>query len=66
LKTLRLGLSVFVLVALATGYFASQYFSIDHRSPEWTLLIDTPAVVWLSLAILLGAIALSLFRRGNG
>ena len=58
MKLLRLALSVALLFALAAGYFASQWFALNGRAPEWTALIDTPVVVWLALIVLVVGIIL--------
>jgi hypothetical protein len=62
MRSLRLVLSVAVIFALGIGYFASQSFALGRRGPEWMQIIDTPVVVWLSLAVLAGAIVLALIR----
>jgi hypothetical protein len=60
MKTLRYALSIGALVLLGAGYFASQYFALNGTAAEWTVRIETPAVPWLALALLVGAIVLSL------
>ena len=59
MKSLRYLLSIIVLALLAGGYFASQYYYFDGRPQEWAAKVDTPAVAWLALLMLLGAIVLS-------
>jgi hypothetical protein len=56
MKTLRYGFSVVVLVALAAGYFGSLWFAPQ----QWTSMVDTQPVVWLSLLVFIGAIVLCL------
>jgi hypothetical protein len=63
MKSLRLAMSVFVLAALGAGYLGSQFYAVNRRAPEWTLLVDTPAVVWIALLVLIGSIALSLVKE---
>ena len=62
MKSLRFFLSVVVVALLGTGYFASQYFALDRLGPKWMQIIDTPLTVWLSLAVLAGALVLALIR----
>ena len=62
MKTLRLVLPVVILVLLAAGYLASQYFWFQGEPQKWTQIIDRPEIAWLALAILLGAIALSFIQ----
>ena len=60
MKSMRSFLSVAVLTLLGIGYFASQYFALSRQGSEWMRVIDTPLTVWLSLALLAGALILAL------
>jgi hypothetical protein len=63
MRSARLAFSVIVLVLLAAGYLASQYFWFSGDPQRWTTMIDTPPIVMLSLLILLGAIALAFVKE---
>ena len=62
MTNLRVFISVAVLVLLAAGYLASQYFYFTGRASAWAQLVDTPAIAALALMIFLGAIAAALVR----
>jgi hypothetical protein len=59
MRSLRFRFSTAAIVLLGLGYFASQFFALDRRGPEWMQIVDTPLIVWLSLAMLAGAIVLA-------
>lgn len=63
MKSLRYVFSIAALSALAAGYLASQYFAFNGEAPWWARTADSPAVAWLALLVLLGAIALSLVKE---
>jgi len=69
IEAVRWVFSVIVVLALAAGYLGSQiaYFSRDERgvnsASDWAKLVDTPAVAWVALAVLLGSIAMAFVRE---
>jgi hypothetical protein len=60
MKPPRFFFSAVVLVLLGTGYLSSQYFALTGTAAQWGRMIDQPPVVWLSLGILVAAVALAL------
>jgi len=60
MKQARFLISIAVLVLLGAGYLGSQFYAFSARAPEWASKVDTPAIAWLALFVLLGAIALAL------
>ncbi len=58
MSSLRFLLSVLVLLLLTIGYLGSQYFAFNGKASEWAKMVDTPAVVYLSLLLLLASIIL--------
>lgn len=63
MKSLRLFLSIAVLVLLGSGYIASQYHALNGTPVDWTLWVENPAIVSVSLLVLLGAIALAFLKE---
>jgi len=59
MRPFRTILSIAVTLALAGGYLASQVYAFKHEATEWARLIDTPAISWTALAVLVAALALS-------
>ncbi len=58
MKAIRFVASIASLAALASGYLASQYASFSGDAPGWAARIDSPAVVWIALALFAGSILL--------
>jgi len=56
MQTLRWGLTVLSFALLVGGYFASQAAYRVGLSSKYAQAIDQPAVKWLALALLVGAI----------
>ena len=65
MKSLRLILSVVVLVALGLGYAASQVAALGGTAPQYSTKVDTPAVQWLALLALVVCIGFA-FVKGSG
>ena len=65
MKVVRVALSVLSLALLAIGYAASQVAYMQGTPQDHAVRVDQPSVSYLSLALLVGAIAFSLIRDGE-
>jgi hypothetical protein len=59
MKLLRLVLSVVSALILGGGFLLSLSFALDGRASEYAARVDQPAIVQLSLLILVAAIVLA-------
>ncbi|MBX3117803.1 MAG: hypothetical protein KF784_01975 [Fimbriimonadaceae bacterium] len=62
MKALRFALSVFAVLGLVGGYFASQYAYFTGQAATYAARVDQQPVWRLSLALLLVAIVLSFVK----
>lgn len=60
MQTLRWGLTVLSFGLLVGGYLASQAAYHMGLSSKYALAVDQPAVKWLALILLVGAIVCAL------
>lgn len=56
-------LSIAVLALLGAGYLGSQYAYFNGSAPQWAEKMDQPPIVWLSLLLLAGSIALAFCKE---
>lgn len=61
MTTLRTALTVAALCLLGGGYAASQLAFFNGRTGEYARSVDTPALKWLSLFLLISAVLLAFF-----
>ncbi len=66
MKSLRLALSVLIIILLAAGYAGSQMATLNGTAADWAQKVDRPPVVTLALVLFLVAIVLSLVRDREG
>ncbi|HEY0866923.1 MAG TPA: hypothetical protein VGE01_06085 [Fimbriimonas sp.] len=56
---MREALTIAVLLYLAAGYAASQYFALTGRAMEYAKLVDIPQIRLFSLVLLVAAAVLA-------
>lgn len=66
MQTIRRALAVLTFVLLVGGYFLSQAAYRLGRAGEYARAIDQPAVKWLALALVVGAIVCALIPEKEG
>lgn len=52
MTTLRSGLAIGAVIALAAGYAASQWAAFTGKAPQYATAVDSPLVKWAALAVL--------------